>query len=1635
MLALSCAVSARAATPHKTPPCFVQNVGQLRFTNGAPAVQVDAAFSHGSTMWYAFAGGMHIVQSKNHASLNEEPTVDLLRVDAEFVGANTNARVEVTTYGAGYETFIVPETGRGGRRAWRASQLVYHDVWPGIDVRLTSNVRGVKVDYIVRVGADPSVIATRYHGITNAVVDANNGLQLHTAMATLSEAAPVAWTQDDYSAVAVQTVLSGTTVRYQVDEYDVRQTVIIDPQIEFATYYGSNACIDPVKTTIDPDGNVFIAGSTITRDLPQVVGVFQPRLKAKTDAFIGKFTDAGVFLWNTYVGGTGNDYCFDIAADTSGSVWICGSLDSMNNPLVDTTRGLNDVGSGPFGGLTGDTISLIAGYVMRVTSSGAWADSWVMDGNRNDRCTGIAFKNNVLVFCGETNSTRVNEMNGGAWAKNGANNTNNYDLFVAHCSLRPSSTDRWRGDWLVYYGGDLEDRATCIDVDGFGNVACAGITLSTNVPVTDASVLQGGADAVVVYFATLGGAADRRWARYLGGTDPTDYVFDVAMDSQGNPVFTGHTASGNFPVLNAFQAARKGLLDGFVTKITGLTGAITWSTYLGGNATDAIYSVSLDKSDRVWVGGVTNGSTDLPVSADALQNTPHITAEWPNLSDGFIAQLAANGATRLYCSYYGAEPQDNLPPPPTPPDPPSYPVNTDFGYDAVRGVHADGNAYVAIASTIDGRRMITTPNAFMDAADMNADTTKHIAFLSMLNNCPDSTINIVVNGTPVLCDNDSRELRGPSGFALYKWSSGAKTQNIVVKDSGSYVLTATTADGCRYRDTVYIARAAKPSVWAGPDTSACLNTPVQLTASPSGGTPDYSYKWRRKEPGPQFIDDDSAEQPHVNPNTTSNYIVTITDALGCTATDTVLVTIINPKPLTTGPLTFRDLDACESAVDDTLWVRNPMDYPVQVTGATTSNPTFSVVTDLSSGVTINALDSVPIVLRATPLAPGNTTGTVTINGTPCTWQVTTNLSVSKAQLVASLIPSVVDFGSMLDCVPEARDTVVTVRNSGTNNMTLLVATAAAPFSILSPLADTLLLPGQSVEVHVRYNPPSIGVHNTVVKLPFITGTCKDTLRLTIRGKRVDASITLVPNSIYIGALSGCEVQRDTSIMLVNSGSVPVTVTLPQDPTIVFTPAQQVTVPPNDSIRISLSVIPATNGSFTRTLVLTAEPCNVQLQLTVEGSKTGTSVATPTEIDFGTAYSCAGGPTYSANLPIMYSGAGSATVTSVTTNPGITTTLLAGAVLENGKPQSYTVTWQPGTDGALVDSLVIVFEPCSIRRVIPLHGNRVTPAITATTPLVNLGTISAIATGTLRFSNSGTAPIAPTVLASSSVTIVGTRPPLPASLLPGQTLEVDYSVACRPTITDTITVLGNDTCNASAWTIFTGACTTAGPATSTVVIDSAAVTVGQKFALHLLLTESENLDAAGLYDWEAEITYNPMVIVGYGQTPDCYVNGTYAPCTITVNGKRTIQTGSLADLTFTAVLGNAPQTSVALTRFTWLADTTSAVTTGNGSVTITDICDQGGVRLLNPKAEAFSIHVYPIPASTQLTIDVRGLGTLPGSYSLYTYIGNLVANGVLTPDASGNATAVIDVTPLGSGTYALTIDARGTTYRMPVLITR
>ncbi|HRI61044.1 MAG TPA: SdrD B-like domain-containing protein, partial [Saprospiraceae bacterium] len=116
----------------------------------------------------------------------------------------------------------------------------------------------------------------------------------------------------------------------------------------------------------------------------------------------------------------------------------------------------------------------------------------------------------------------------------------------------------------------------------------------------------------------------------------------------------------------------------------------------------------------------------------------------------------------------------------------------------------------------------------------------------------------------------------------YKWSNGAMTATATNLAAGTYTATATDAAGCTATVTVNIAAAIPPNVVITASSNAKCDQPGSATASATGGTGAYTYKWDNNETTATATN--LAAGPHS---------VTVTDAAGCTATASVTIGFIN----------------------------------------------------------------------------------------------------------------------------------------------------------------------------------------------------------------------------------------------------------------------------------------------------------------------------------------------------------------------------------------------------------------------------------------------------------------------------------------------------------------------------------------------------------------------------------------------------------------------------------------------------------------------------------------------------------------------------------------------------------------------
>lgn len=197
--------------------------------------------------------------------------------------------------------------------------------------------------------------------------------------------------------------------------------------------------------------------------------------------------------------------------------------------------------------------------------------------------------------------------------------------------------------YATYFGGNGDDRGAAIAVDSSGQAYITGSTGSTNFPVASAirPILAGGRDAFAAKLNSAGSALI--YSTYLGGSNWNQGTA-IAVDSSGNAYVAGDTASFDFPIAGAAQGTLAGTTDAFVTKFNA-SGAIVFSTYLGGSSLDHAGGIAVDASGNVFIAGGTS-SPNFPV-ASAFQ---------PTLSggqDAFITKIAASGSSFLFSTFLG----------------------------------------------------------------------------------------------------------------------------------------------------------------------------------------------------------------------------------------------------------------------------------------------------------------------------------------------------------------------------------------------------------------------------------------------------------------------------------------------------------------------------------------------------------------------------------------------------------------------------------------------------------------------------------------------------------------------------------------------------------------------------------------------------------------------------------------------------------------------------------------------------------------------------------------------------------------------------------------------------------------------
>ena len=770
-------------------------------TDGGAVFVEKGAFTYVIT-----SGGEHLNHGGNAGST--EP----LRMHAytvQFDGSAMEAQEGIGRMPHYVNYFLGNDPTKWGTGAGAFEGAIVQNMYPGIDLQVTGK-GGMKYDWLVASGADPSLIAMHYKGQDNIRVEGGL-LFIGTSAGRVVEQRPVAWqiVHGTERPVNARYVLENDRVHFEFPEgFDPRYPLVIDPVVTFSTYSGSNADNFGLTATYDESGNLYGGGSAFGIGYPTTLGAQQVAFGGGTvDMGITKFNPTGTAqVWSTYIGGSGNDIPQSMVVNSADELYILGTTSSNNLPVTPGAFGATFNGGTPppFGGSYG--FSYTGGSDIALIHLNASATSLVgatyVGGSGNDglnqfapllRNYGDPFRGEIIVDLADNPIVMTSTTSTNLFTTPGAVQSTFGGVMDAYLFRMDPSLSTML--WATYYGGSDIDAGFGVQISSTGEIYVTGGTQSTDLLMagTPASgSLAGQVDGYIARFSMDGSTLLS--STYLGTTQ-FDQSYFVQLDTQDDVYVVGQTA-GNYPVTPGKYNNPNG--SQFIQKFSNDLSTSIWSTRIGStgfeNISPSAFLVSVcgqiyfsgwGGSTNPAGGGVSTSSTiGLPVTADAFQPTT-------DGSDFYLMVLNQDAISLAYATFFGGTAAEHV----------------DGGTSRF---DKDGVVYQAVCAGCGGGSFPTTPGVWsntMNSFNCNLGVFK-IDFEQGV------TANIQVDANGLLgCLGSPITFTANGNAALWTWDLGdgstTRSGDVVVHTYGEVgvfevMLIGSDSASCNGADTAYV---------------------------------------------------------------------------------------------------------------------------------------------------------------------------------------------------------------------------------------------------------------------------------------------------------------------------------------------------------------------------------------------------------------------------------------------------------------------------------------------------------------------------------------------------------------------------------------------------------------------------------------------------------------------------------------------------------------------------------------------------------------------------------------------------------------------------------------------------------------
>jgi hypothetical protein len=862
------------------------------------------------------------------------------------------------------------------------------------------------------------------------------------------------------------------------------------------------------------------------------------------------------------------------------------------------------------------------------------------------------------------------------------------------------------------------DQGNGIALDGTGNIYVAGTTNSVALGITSLNANKGQGDAFVLKLTPGPGPTyTLAYFTFLGG-GLADAGTGIAADLNGDAYVTGSTVSTDFPVAGSvFQTTfGGGNADAFVTKLNA-SGALVYSSYLGGTNTDVGYGIAVDTSGSAYVAGQTC-SQDFPL-ANPLQAGPGGNC------DAFISKVSTQGGISLTPAGLSF---------------PGQSLNTTSTPQTITlaNIFDTGTTSVTVSNVVAAGDFAQTNTCTAAPSPAGANCAITVTFSPTGPGIRKGTITITDSapGSPHvvnLTGNTSSVLLSPSNLNFGTQNVGvvSTSQAVTLTNGGATTLTVSsiTASG----DFAETNTCSVPLV-------AGTNCAILVTYKPSTvGAGIGALVISDNAPGsPQIIllkGNGGTNSPNFSPSTTS--------------------------------LSFGNQTVGVASGPQSVTVTNNGGATLTISSITASGD-FTQTNSCSTPLPVGTNCIINVTYKPSAVGPGLGAVTIVDNapGNPHSIQLS-GIGIQPVPGIA-LAPTSVAFGNQLvgvASIPQA----VTVTNTGTGTLNISSITASGDFSQTNSCSAPLPV-GTNCIINVTYKPSAIGSGIGAVTIADNAPGNPHSIQLS--GTGVVPGITLTPgNLVFPSQLVGVTSAPQT-VTVTNTGTGTLSISsITASGDFSQTNSCSAPLPVGTNCIINVTYKPSgtgpTSGAVTITDNAPTSPQSISLSGTGAPAVPAVTV-TPTSLSFGSQP--IGVVSTPQSVTITNSGTGTLTISSISASGDFAETDACTAPLPAGTNCVMNVTYKPSGAGASVGAITITDNAAGSPHTVHLTGTGVSSGFSFSVPLAS-ATVSAGQTATYTLTITPVAgfsqPVAITcgnlprdvscTISPNPVTITGTAP--------------------------------------------------------------------------------------------------------------------------------------------------------------------------------------------------------------------------------------------------------------------------------------